>query len=76
MSKESIESAIGSPLSGTAEYDCTDVIKAYFQGQRDAAHSWAWWQDGVQMVGCGIHTLSEANSMIDLDERLLIDTLP
>lgn len=41
----------------------------YYEGLREGVTLYAWWKDGVQMVGTGGRTLRRALAEIDQQER-------
>lgn len=39
-----------------------NLIRVYVAGAMAALEQYAWWRDGVQYVGCGAETLSDARA--------------
>ena len=43
-----------------------DIEKeAWIQGAKEALRAYAWWQDGIEYVGCGLTTLNRAMRQLE-----------
>ena len=46
--------------------------EAYKQGQIYSTHIWAWWKNGVQYVGNGVYSLTEALKFIEREPESFV----